>query len=101
MPALEPITEYRLPADKLEKARALDHTRMTMFVIDANSAIAPRMRIGIGKSEPVIRIDPTTEIAEIAFVSDINGVCSSRDTRPMTPRPMNVASTSTDNELQF
>ena len=40
MPALEPITEYRLPADKLEKARALDHTRMTMLVIDAIYGIA-------------------------------------------------------------
>ena len=35
-------------------------------------------------------IEPTTAIAEMALVSDISGVCSSRDTRPITPRPMNV-----------
>ena len=49
----------------------------------------------------MIRIEPTTEIAEIAFVSDISGVCSSRDTRPMTPSPTKVARTRTDSELQF
>src|SRR5262245_13953687 len=61
---------------------------LTMLVIDAKSAIAPSKRIVGGKSEPVIKIEPTTEIAEIALVSDISGVCSSRDTRPITPRPM-------------
>ena len=40
---------------------------------------------------------PTTAIAEMALVSDISGVCSSRDTRRMTSRPMNVASISTNN----
>jgi hypothetical protein len=34
-------------------------------------------------------------MAEIALVSDINGVCSSRDTRLMTPSPMKEASTNT------
>src|SRR5687768_11673061 len=38
---------------------------------------------------------PTTAIAEIAFVSDISGVWSSRETRRMTPSPMKVASTKT------
>src|SRR5512147_776093 len=46
-------------------------------------------------------MEPTTEIAEIAFVSDISGVCSSRETRPITPSPTNVDSTSTVSELQF
>ena len=40
-------------------------------------------------------IAPTTAMAEMALVSDISGVCSSRDTRRITPRPMNVASTKT------
>src|SRR5262245_45679966 len=40
-------------------------------------------------------IDPTTAIAEIALVIDISGVCSRRDTRRMTPRPMNEARTNT------
>src|SRR5579863_7038256 len=35
---------------------------------------------------------PTTAIDEIAFVSAIRGVCSSRDTRRMMSRPRNVAS---------
>ena len=48
-----------------------------------------------GWSSPVITIEPTTAIAEIALVSDISGVCSSRDTRVITPRPMNVASMKT------
>ena len=48
-----------------------------------------------GWSRPVITIEPTTAIAEIALVSDISGVCSSRDTRVITPRPMNVASMNT------
>ena len=47
-------------------------------------------------------IEPTTAMAEMALVSDISGVCSSRDTRrPITPSPINVASTSTVSELQF
>ncbi len=43
----------------------------------------------------MITIEPTTAIAEIAFVSDISGVCSSRETRVITPRPMKVASMNT------
>ena len=46
-------------------------------------------------------IEPTTAIAEIALVSDISGVCSSRDTRRITPRPMNVASTKTNSVGQM
>src|SRR5688572_23929845 len=38
-------------------------------------------------------------MAEIAFVIDIRGVCSSRETRVMTPRPMNVASMNTNSML--
>src|SRR5687768_3888706 len=40
-------------------------------------------------------IEPTTAMAEIAFVSDISGVCRSRETRRITPMPMNVASMKT------
>jgi len=46
-------------------------------------------------------MEPTTEMAEIAFVNDISGVCNSRDTRPMTPSPTKVARTRTESELQF
>jgi hypothetical protein len=47
----------------------------------------------------VIRIAPTTEIAEIAFVKDISGVCSSGETLRITSSPRNVANmnTQTDN----
>ncbi len=41
-------------------------------------------------------IAPTTAMAEMALVSDISGVCSSRETRAITPRPMNVASMNTN-----
>jgi len=35
-------------------------------------------------------------MAEIAFVMDINGVCNNRETRVITPMPMNVASMNTN-----
>src|SRR5579864_3730509 len=41
-------------------------------------------------------IEPTTAMAEIALVIDISGVCSSRETRRITPSPMNDASTNTN-----
>ena len=34
---------------------------------------------------------PTMTMAEMALVSDINGVCNNRDTLRMTSNPMNVA----------
>src|SRR5712671_1963039 len=48
-----------------------------------------------GWSGPATRIAPTTAMAEIAFVSDIKGVCSRRETRRMTSSPTNVASMKT------
>src|SRR5271157_1590515 len=41
-------------------------------------------------------IAPTTAMAEIALVSDISGVCSRRDTRLITCRPMKVDSMNTN-----
>ena len=64
-------------------------------IIDAKSAMAPRMRISLGWSPPVTMIEPTTAMAEIALVSDMSGVCRRRETRAMTPMPMNVERTST------
>ena len=40
-------------------------------------------------------MEPTTVMAEMALVSDINGVCNSGDTRRMISSPRNVASTNT------
>ncbi len=42
---------------------------------------------------------PTIAMAEIALVSDISGVCSSRETRRMTSMPMNVASMNTNSAV--
>ena len=39
-------------------------------------------------------------MAEMALVSDINGVCSSRETFLMTSRPMKVASISVNSEVK-
>src|SRR5437879_6926260 len=66
---------------------------LTMFVIEANNATAPRIRMVSGWSAPVTTIEPTTAIADIAFVSDISGVWRSRQTRPIQPSPVNVART--------
>ncbi len=46
--------------------------------MEANKAMAPRKVMYDGWSSPVITIEPTTAMAEIAFVSDISGVCSNR-----------------------
>ena len=43
----------------------------------------------------MIRIAPTTAIAEIALVSDISGVCSSGETLRITSKPRKVASMKT------
>ena len=69
---------------------------LTMFVVEANTAMAPSHVLNPDSCSPASRMAPTTAIAEIALVSDISGVCSSRETRRMTSRPMNVASISTN-----
>ena len=40
-------------------------------------------------------------MAEIAFVSDISGVCSSRETLRITNSPVNVASMNTNNSVKI
>src|SRR5438045_8587497 len=40
-------------------------------------------------------MEPTTAMAEIALVMDMSGVCNNRETRRITPIPMNVASMNT------
>ena len=64
--------------------------------MEANKAMTPRRVMYDGWSSPVITIEPTTAMAEIAFVSDISGVCSNRDTRLITPMPMKVANMNTN-----
>src|SRR5688500_15445887 len=66
-----------------------------MFVMDAATARVPRTVVNVVCCSPAMMIDPTTAIAEMAFVSDINGVCSSLETFWMTWKPTNVASRKT------
>ena len=75
--------------------RSVMRKPLTMLVMEAASAIAPRSVITGGWSWPVITIEATTAIAEIALVSDMSGVCSRRETRVTTPSPMKVASRKT------
>jgi len=42
-----------------------------------------------------VTIEPTSEMPEIAFVADINGVCKSGGTREITWYPRNAASAKT------
>src|SRR5512134_3199641 len=66
-----------------------------MLIIEQVTARVPR-RVERGVfCSPATRIEPTTAMAEIAFVSDISGVCRSGDTRRMTWKPRNVARTKT------
>src|SRR5258708_22312324 len=80
--------------------RSVIRKPLTMFVIEAKSATAPRVRIAGGASPPPTRIAPTTAMADIAFVIDISGVWRSRDTRRITPRPTNDASRNTQTVAQ-
>src|SRR5262245_41611050 len=67
-----------------------------MLTVDAKTATAPSVVVNVEWSSPAISSEPTIAIAEIALVSDISGVCSSRDTRRITSRPMNVDSINTN-----
>ncbi len=61
--------------------------------MDAVTAMNPSVRLSVlACAAPVMRIEPTTAIAEMALVSDISGVWSSGETRRMISRPRNVAS---------
>src|SRR5712671_2318416 len=80
--------------------RSVIRKPLTMLVVDAKTATAPRMVLRRVSCSPASRMAPTTAMAEMALVSDISGVCSSRDTRWMTIRPMKVDSISTNNPFR-
>ena len=80
--------------------RSVNKKPLTMFVIDANTATAPRIVLKHGSCSPASMIDPTTAMAEIALVNDIRGVCSSRETLRITSSPVNVANISTYNSVR-
>src|SRR5881296_3497772 len=96
---LDELQPHHLPPFRvlnILSMRSVIKKPLTMLVMDANRAMAPRRVMYGGWSSPVITIEPTTAMAEIAFVNDISGVCNSRDTRLTTPSPMNVASMNTN-----
>ena len=68
---------------------------LTRFVVDAKTAIAPSIVLTVAFASPARMMAPTTAMDEIALVSDISGVCSSRDTFWMTSNPRNVDSMKT------
>ena len=72
--------------------RSVIRKPLTMLVTEANTAIAPSAVLSVVFCSPAMMIEPTTAIAEIALVSDISGVCSSRDTFWITWKPTKVAS---------
>src|SRR5258708_22592428 len=68
----------------------------TMLMVANATATIPRILLSIGELPlPETRIAPTTEIAEIALVSDIRGVCNKGDTRRTSSRPSGTARTRT------
>src|SRR5262245_16985991 len=56
----------------------------TTLIIAEVTAIKPRNLLRSLYLPPAVRIEPTTEIAEMALVADINGVCNRGGTREMT-----------------
>src|SRR5262249_46817814 len=56
----------------------------TTLIIAETTAIKPRNLLTSLYLPPAVRIEPTTEIAEMALVADINGVCNRGGTREMT-----------------
>src|SRR3990167_2232893 len=77
--------------------RSVIRKPLTMLVIEAATAAVPRIVVKSVFCSPAMMIDPTTAMAEIALVSDINGVCKSRDTLRINRNPRKVASMNTNN----
>src|SRR3989454_9970976 len=78
------------------RMRSVIRYPLTRLVVDAKIAMNPSTRLSEGASfSPVIRMAPTTEIAEIAFVRDISGVCRRGETRRISSKPRKAASMNT------
>src|SRR5262245_39850645 len=60
--------------------RSVIRKPLTMLVTEAATAMTPRTVVTGVFCSPAMMRDPTTAMAEIALVSDINGVCSRRET---------------------
>src|SRR5207249_8691122 len=63
------------------------------------TAMVPRMVLSWRFSARVMTMAPASEIAEMALVSDMRGVCRSGLTRRITSKPTKVASTNTNSSL--
>src|SRR5262249_23399195 len=76
--------------------RSVIRNPLTILMVENVTATTPRTLLSVvAPPEPVIRIAPPTQIAEMAFVRDINGVCSKGETRCTNSRPRNSASMKT------
>jgi len=71
-----------------------------MLVIEGAIATAPRTVLKVVSCFPASTIDPTTAMAEMALVSDISGVCSSRETFLITSKPVKVANAKTNKSVR-
>src|SRR5262245_9261964 len=71
----------------------------TTLAIEQATAMVPRIVERALFSAPAMMIEPTKEMAEMALVSDMSGVCSSGLTRRITSKPTKVASTNTKSWL--
>ncbi len=95
--SLGDVLRHRLPPcwRNILSIRSVIRKPLTMLVTEAATAIVPSTRLKVVFCSPAMMIEPTTAIAEIALVSDIRGVCSSRDTFRITSIPTKVASMKT------
>ncbi len=76
--------------------RSVIRKPLTILVTAPVMAMKPSTLLRVvAPAAPVIRIAPTTQMADIALVSDISGVCSSGDTLRITSSPTKVASMKT------
>ncbi len=76
--------------------RSVIRKPLTMLVIEAKTATAPSTVLRVVCCSPASSTAPTMAIAEMALVSDMSGVWSSRETRRMTSNPRKVDSISTN-----
>src|SRR4029453_1000793 len=93
----EMLRHYLRPRSRtIFRMRSVIMKPLTMFVIEAATAMVPRTVENVVRCSPAMMIDPTTAMAEIALVSDISGVGRRRETFWITWKPTNVASTNTN-----
>ncbi len=76
--------------------RSVMRNPLTILMVDATTATHPSTWLSFeAPPAPAIRIAPTTEIAEMALVSYIKGVCNNGETRCTSCKPRGTARIST------